>query len=335
MRRDLHGAEINDVRKGESLPLVGGPLLTARLLRPTGQYQPHKPATHAEAPTQPFQQAAQTTPGTISLIPLLSHAAPQPSYGGSPSPHTTPLLCPSRSPPPLPHYTSIKPSTRQAPPPCSQLIYNCSQQLSSRKPQDSWWLGLFSIWRRTPLTSTPNWKPALNISSNLTIILIPPSQSNAPPSPKIDATASAVDSQLLELPSQSQKDLQLSSPCSNISMASVMEMPDSEVPLRSEKSTHDTGLSLPSLLSLFDHNPAKRSNLSLLISKGLKPIGNPSSGASRKSNLAPPTPASLQTTHQISGRSGSSPIVYPCIPLKQQPAHLAIWHQNEEKLHVG
>ncbi|PLW36391.1 hypothetical protein PCASD_13722 [Puccinia coronata f. sp. avenae] len=114
------------------------------------------------------------------------------------------------------------------------------------------------------------------------------SQSDAPP--KIDATAPAVDSQLLELPSQSQKDLQPTSPGSDISMASVMEMPDSEAPPRSEKSAPDTGLSLPSSPSLLDHNPAKRSNLSLLISKGLKPIGNPSSGASRKSISRPPRP---------------------------------------------
>ncbi|EHS63719.1 AGC protein kinase [Puccinia graminis f. sp. tritici CRL 75-36-700-3] len=124
-----------------------------------------------------------------------------------------------------------------------------------------------------------------------------------PPLPTIDTTIPA-ESQLLELPSQSQTDIQPVSPVSDISMASEMEMPASEqagnVPT-SDNSPHDSGFSIPPSPSLPEGNPSRRSNLSLLISKGL-------SGGSRRS-LSRPRLSKHLTGSQADLSHTNSPMV--------------------------
>ncbi|KNZ45695.1 AGC protein kinase [Puccinia sorghi] len=150
----------------------------------------------------------------------------------------------------------------------------------------------------------------------------PPNSSNsqAPPLQNFEPNV-PTDSQLLELPSPFHKETQrehniipppfclflvapnvptvsivyfrfsASSPCSDISMASEMEMPASEqAPPPSDKSPHDAGFSIPATPSLLEENLPKKSNLSLLISKGLRPISNSSAAGSRKSISRAPRP---------------------------------------------
>ncbi|POW09583.1 hypothetical protein PSTT_06766 [Puccinia striiformis] len=110
-----------------------------------------------------------------------------------------------------------------------------------------------------------------------------PVQEELPPLQNFDNSAPA-DSPLLELP---QNDTQPMSYCSDVSVASEMEMPSSEqaeaAPL-SNNSLHETGFSIPISPSLPEGNPSRRSNLSMLISKGLKPSAG---GGSRRSISRP------------------------------------------------